>query len=115
MREPCVGRTTHGKGVMPRPRLPGAIGPEFPLAGSVLRAGALTRSPRRRGRPTATAVKNARHSIPMVPFAADDGVALNFDLGLGNGQGDDDDEGAAGEIVAEYFPPNLSKAVSGIN
>jgi hypothetical protein len=59
------------------------MGTEFPLAGSrQFAAGALTRG---RGGPTATAVENARHSIPMTLFAADDGVALNFDLGLGNG------------------------------
>ena len=38
-------------------------------------------------------------------LAADDGVALNFDFGLGYGQGGHGDEGAAGETVAEYFPP----------
>jgi hypothetical protein len=39
------------------------------------------------------------HSIPMASLAADYGVALNFDLGLGNGQDSDRDEGAAGETA----------------
>jgi hypothetical protein len=45
-------------------------------------------------------------------LAADDGVTLNFDFGLGYSQGGHGDEGAAGEIVAEYFPPELGKAIT---
>src|SRR5262249_43745145 len=56
----------------------------------------ITRSPRRRAR--AAWAARMCHPIPRL-LAADDGVALNFDLGLGNSQGGDGDEGAAGEIV----------------
>src|SRR6516162_1018559 len=52
------------------------------------------------------------HSLPMALLAADDGVTLNFDFGLGYGQGGHGDEGAAGKIVAEYFPPELGKAIT---
>src|SRR6516165_11936631 len=52
------------------------------------------------------------HSMAPQLLAADDGVALNFDLGFGNGQGGDGDERAAGEIVAEYFPSDLGEAVA---
>src|SRR5262249_16500667 len=52
------------------------------------------------------------HSISPQLLAADDGVALDFDLGFGNGQGGDGDEGAAGEIVAEYFAPELREAIA---
>ena len=48
----------------------------------------------------------------MALLAADNGVTLNFNFGLGYGQGGHGDEGAAGEIVAEYFPPELGKAVT---
>jgi hypothetical protein len=47
-----------------------------------------------------------------VLLASDDSVALNFDLGLGNGQRGDGDKGVAGEIVAKYFPPDLGEAVA---
>src|SRR5215831_2660436 len=55
-----------------------------------------------------------RSQLSIAPqlLAADDGVALNFDLGLGYGQGGDGDEGAAGEIVAEYFAPDLGEAIA---
>ena len=45
-------------------------------------------------------------------LAADDGVTVNFDFGLGYGQRGHGDEGAAREIVAEYFPPELCKAIT---
>ena len=45
-------------------------------------------------------------------LAAEDGVALNLDFGLGYGQGGHGDEGAAGEIVAQYFSPELGKAIT---
>src|SRR5262249_26608524 len=51
-------------------------------------------------------------SISLQLLAADDGVALNFDLGFGYGQGGGGDEGAAGEIVAEYFASDLGEAVA---
>jgi hypothetical protein len=59
------------------------------------------------GGPRAT----ASETVPAL-FAADDGVALNFNFGLGYGQGGHGNQGAAGEIVAEYFPPELGKAIT---
>src|SRR5262249_19521626 len=52
------------------------------------------------------------HSVAPQLLAADDGVTLNFDLRFGNGQGGDGDEGAAGEIVAEYFASDLGEAIA---
>src|SRR6516162_5777233 len=62
------------------------------------------------------------HSMAPQLLAADDGVALNFDLGFGNGQGGDGDERAAGELVAGFFErgideledlPHLSVEIAG--
>ena len=50
--------------------------------------------------------------MPVALLAADNGVTLNFDFGLGYGQGGHGDEGAAGKIVAEYFPPELRKTIA---
>ena len=44
------------------------------------------------------------HFIPMALLAVDDGVALNFDLGVGNGQVGDGHERAAGKNCRRISP-----------
>ena len=63
----------------------------------------------RSGRASASGTVQLFH--PLALLAADNGVTLNFDFRLGYGQGGHGDEGAAREIVAEYFPPELGKAI----
>src|ERR1700730_16342936 len=75
---------------------------------------------KRRGGADARIAWNRRpQSDPETPpvglFASDHGIALDFDLGIGIGQGRNGDESAAGKIIAEYFPADLREAIAVTN
>jgi hypothetical protein len=56
--------------------------------------------------------RGAAAILPRILFAADHGHALDLDLGIGIGQAGDRDQGAAGEIVAEYLFSYLRQPIA---